>query len=48
MTGNHRLADHYLSKKAFIEGTFAKLGQVLPQETQLRKPVADLLPLLRL
>ncbi len=29
--GTHPLAGHYLSKKAFIEGTFAKLGQVLPQ-----------------
>jgi hypothetical protein len=26
---------HYLSKKAFIEGTFAKLAQVLPQGTLL-------------
>jgi hypothetical protein len=33
--GTHPLADHYLSKKAFIEGTFAKLSQVLPQGTQL-------------
>jgi hypothetical protein len=29
--GTHPLAGHYLSKKAFIEGTFAKLSQVLPQ-----------------
>jgi uncharacterized protein len=29
------LAGHYLSKKAFIEGTFAKLGQVLPNGAQL-------------
>jgi uncharacterized protein len=27
--GTHPLAGHYLSKKAFREGTFAKLGQVL-------------------
>ena len=33
--GTHPLAGHYLSKKAFIEGTFTKLGQVLPQGTQL-------------
>ena len=33
--GTHPLAGHYLSKKAFIEGTFAKLSQVLPQGTQL-------------
>lgn len=33
--GTHPLAGHYLSKKAFIEGTFAKLGQVLPHGTQL-------------
>jgi uncharacterized protein len=33
--GTHPLAGHYLSKKAFIEGTFAKLGQVLPQGAQL-------------
>ena len=32
--GTH-LAGHYLSKKAFIEGTFAKLGQVLPQGAEL-------------
>jgi ketosteroid isomerase-like protein len=29
------LAGHYSSKKAFIEGTFAKLGRVLPQGAQL-------------
>jgi len=29
------LAGHYSSKKAFIEGTFAKLGRVLPQCAQL-------------
>jgi uncharacterized protein len=34
--GTHPLAGHYVSKKAFIEGTFAKLGQVLPQGAQLR------------
>jgi hypothetical protein len=33
--GTHPLAGHYLSKQAFIEGTFAKLGQVLPQGAQL-------------
>ena len=33
--GTHPLAGHYLSKKAFIEGTFAKLAQVLPQGAQL-------------
>jgi uncharacterized protein len=33
--GIHPLAGHYLSKKAFIEGTFAKLGQVLPNGAQL-------------
>src|ERR1700740_323813 len=33
--GTHPLAGHYLSKKAFIEGTFAKLDKVLPQGTQL-------------
>jgi ketosteroid isomerase-like protein len=34
--GNHPLAGHYLSKRAFIAGTFAKLGQVLPNGAQLR------------
>src|SRR5277367_2150161 len=34
--GTHPLAGHYLSKKAFIAGTFAKLGQVLPNGAQLR------------
>jgi ketosteroid isomerase-like protein len=34
--GTHPLAGHYLSKKAFIEGTFAKLDQVLPQGAQLQ------------
>jgi hypothetical protein len=33
--GTHPLAGHYTSKKAFIEGTFAKLSQVLPKGTQL-------------
>jgi uncharacterized protein len=33
--GTHPLAGHYLSKKAFIAGTFAKLGQVLPKGAQL-------------
>ena len=34
--GTHPLAGHYLSKRAFIAGTFAKLGQVLPNGAQLR------------
>jgi uncharacterized protein len=34
--GTHPLAGHYHSKKAFVEGTFAKLGQVLPQGAQLQ------------
>ena len=33
--GTHPLAGHYLSKKAFIEGTFTKLAKVLPQGAQL-------------
>lgn len=33
--GTHPLAGQYPSKKAFIAGTFAKLGQVLPQGAQL-------------
>jgi hypothetical protein len=33
--GTHPLAGHYLSKADFIEGTFAKLAQVLPQGAQL-------------
>jgi ketosteroid isomerase-like protein len=33
--GTHPLAGHYLSKQAFIAGTFVKLGQVLPQGAQL-------------
>ena len=35
MEGTHPLAGHYHSKKAFIEGTFAKLAQVLPQGAEL-------------
>ena len=34
--GTHPLAGHYLSKQAFIAGTFAKLGQVLPRGAQLQ------------
>ena len=33
--GTHPLAGHYRSKRAFIEGTFAKLAQVLPQGAEL-------------
>jgi len=33
--GTHPLAGHYDSKEAFTEGTFAKLGQVLPKGAQL-------------
>jgi hypothetical protein len=33
--GTHPLAGHYSSKQAFVEGTFAKLGRVLPQGAQL-------------
>ena len=33
--GTHPLAGHYHSKTAFIEGTFAKLGKVLPNGAQL-------------
>jgi ketosteroid isomerase-like protein len=33
--GTHPLAGNYRSKKAFLEGTFAKLGRVLPDRTQL-------------
>lgn len=33
--GTHPLAGHYDGKKAFQEGTFAKLGKVLPHGTQL-------------
>jgi ketosteroid isomerase-like protein len=39
--GTHPLAGRYLSKKAFMEGTFAKLGQVLPGGAQLH--VEDLI-----
>ena len=39
--GTHPLAGHYRSKKAFREGTFAKLSQVLPNGAQLH--VEDLL-----
>jgi hypothetical protein len=39
--GTHPLAGHYLSKRAFIEGTFAKLSRVLPKGAQLH--VEDLL-----
>ncbi len=34
--GTHPLAGHYHSKKDFIAGTFAKLGQVLPQGARLQ------------
>jgi ketosteroid isomerase-like protein len=33
--GTHPLAGHYRSKKAFREGTFARLGQVLTAGAQL-------------
>ena len=33
--GTHPLAGHYRSKKSFIAGTFAKLGQVLLRGAQL-------------
>jgi ketosteroid isomerase-like protein len=33
--GTHPLAGHYFGKKAFIEGTFTKLAQVLPRGAQL-------------
>src|ERR1700727_2611320 len=33
--GTHPPAAHYLSKRAFIEGAFAKLAQVLPHGAQL-------------
>ena len=33
--GTHPLAGHYHSKKDFVAGTFAKLGQVLSQGAQL-------------
>ncbi|GAB2561796.1 nuclear transport factor 2 family protein [Dyella jejuensis] len=34
--GTHPLAGHYPSKKAFIDGTFAKLDKVLPDGARLR------------
>jgi ketosteroid isomerase-like protein len=34
--GTHPLAGHYYSKEEFRAGTFAKLGKVLPEGTQLR------------
>src|ERR1700683_5758845 len=39
--GTHPLAGHYRSKKAFREGTFVKLGQVLQNGAQLH--VGDLI-----
>ena len=33
--GTHPLAGHYSSKKAFIDGTFAKLERVLPEGAEL-------------
>jgi uncharacterized protein len=33
--GTHPLAGHYLDKKSFIAGTFAKLGQVLTNGAEL-------------
>jgi ketosteroid isomerase-like protein len=33
--GTHPLAGHYAGKQAFITGTFAKLGRVLPLGSQL-------------
>lgn len=33
--GTHPLAGHYAGKQAFIAGTFAKLGRVLPRGAQL-------------
>jgi uncharacterized protein len=33
--GTHPLAGHYRSKQAFVEGTFAKLNQVLNQGAEL-------------
>jgi ketosteroid isomerase-like protein len=33
--GTHPLAGHYVSKRAFLAGTFAKLRQVLPNGAQL-------------
>ena len=34
--GTHPLAGHYLSKQAFIDGTFAKLNQVLLKGVELQ------------
>ena len=34
--GTHPLAGHYRSKRAFQEGTFSKLGKVLPDGAKLR------------
>jgi uncharacterized protein len=34
--GTHPLSGHYHSKADFIAGTFAKLGQVLPEGAELR------------
>src|SRR5580698_6293845 len=34
--GTHPLAGRYAGKSAFIRGTFAKLGRVLPDGAQLR------------
>ena len=39
--GTHPLSGHYPSKKAFVEGTFAKLSRVLPNGAQLH--VEDLI-----
>jgi ketosteroid isomerase-like protein len=39
--GTHPLAGHYRSKASFVAGTFAKLGKVLPNGTQLH--VANLI-----
>jgi ketosteroid isomerase-like protein len=33
--GTHPLAGHYRGKTAFLAGTFAKLGKVLPKGAQL-------------
>ena len=34
--GTHLLVGHYRSKRSFKEGTFSKLGKVLPDGAQLR------------
>ena len=34
--GTHPLAGHYLSKRAFQDATFDRLGKVLPKGAQLR------------